>query len=85
MILLGVVMELSFSRVGSDIVYLYYPVILLAVTAAFLINPLPIFTLQSRKRLLVSLVSTNRYIADTAIDTVAVAFDLRRLLSCDMV
>jgi hypothetical protein len=84
MIMLGVVMELSFYRVGGDIVYLY-PFLLFAVTIAFLINPLPIFTLQSRKRLLVSLVSTNRYIAETATDTVAVAFDFRRLLSCNMV
>jgi hypothetical protein len=61
MIILGVVMELNFHRVGGEAVYLYYPVILLAVTVAFLINPLPIFALQGRKRLLVSLVSTNGY------------------------
>jgi hypothetical protein len=78
-------MELNFHRVGGDAVYLYYPLILLAVTVAFLINPFPIFTLQSRKRLLMSLVSTNGYTVKVIAYTDPVASCLCGYLSCDMV
>jgi hypothetical protein len=78
-------MELNFHRVGGDAVYLYYPLILLAVTVAFLINPFPIFTLQSRKRLLMSSVSMNRYTAKIIAYTDPVASSLCGPLSCDMV
>jgi hypothetical protein len=83
--MLGVVMDLNFHRVGGEAIYLYYPVILLAATVAFMINPLPIFTLQSRKRLLVSLVGMNVYVVEIATDTVPVASSLRRPLSRNMV
>jgi hypothetical protein len=48
LLLLGVIMWANFSRFGNDTMYLYYPVILLGITAAIILLPLPILVYKSR-------------------------------------
>lgn len=50
-------MWLNFYRIGGDTMYVYYPVILIGITALMLYCPLPILYHHSRKWLIFSLVS----------------------------
>ncbi|KAJ4377246.1 Xenotropic and polytropic retrovirus receptor 1 [Neocucurbitaria cava] len=47
--------EINFHKVGGDSIYLYYPVILIAISVAYLFNPLKIFYFRTRMWLLYSL------------------------------
>jgi hypothetical protein len=53
--LFGFFMWLNFSRYGSDSVYIYYPVILIGITALILFFPAPVFYHRSRTWLLYSM------------------------------
>jgi hypothetical protein len=55
--LLGLTMQLNFSRVGDNTMQLHYPVILLGLIGVLILNPFPIFCYRSRKRLLYRLVN----------------------------
>lgn len=55
--LLGLFMWLNFSQIGGESVYIFYPVILFAVSLTILMLPLPILYFRSRQWLLYSLVS----------------------------
>lgn len=56
--LFGVFIWLNFSRYGSPVMYLYYPVILIFITFVILFFPAPILFHKSRKWFLYSHVST---------------------------
>jgi hypothetical protein len=51
-------MQLNFHRVGGEVMYLYWPVVLIGVSVLLLVNPIRIFYYRSRMWLLYSLVST---------------------------
>lgn len=55
--LLGLFMWLNFMRYGSDAMYLYYPVLLIFITALILFMPAPIFWHKARRWFLYSHVS----------------------------
>lgn len=49
LLLFGIFLWMNFSRYGSDSMYLYYPVILIGVTAIIILLPLPVLAPNSRK------------------------------------
>lgn len=59
LLLFGLFMWLNFSQYGSPDMYLYYPVILIAVSLAILFCPAPILRYNSRKWLLYAHVSVS--------------------------
>lgn len=50
-------MYLNFHQIGGEHVFLYYPVILIGISVAVLLNPMKIFYFRTRMWLLYSLVS----------------------------
>lgn len=48
LLLLGVIMWINFSRYGEGSLYLYYPVILIGITAAVILFPAPVLVHKSR-------------------------------------
>ncbi|OAQ99477.1 hypothetical protein LLEC1_02338 [Akanthomyces lecanii] len=48
LLIFGVVMWANFSRYGSESLYLYYPVVLIALTALVIFLPLPVLAHKSR-------------------------------------
>lgn len=50
-------MQINFHQLGGETVYLYYPVILIALSVALLFNPIKMFYFRTRMWLLYSLVS----------------------------
>jgi len=53
--MLGLFMQINFHQVGGDHMYPYYPVILIGISVAILLNPLKIFYFRTRMWLLYSL------------------------------
>lgn len=49
LLVFGVIMWANFSRYGSDSLYLYYPVVLIALTAIVIFLPLPLLAFKSRR------------------------------------
>lgn len=56
--MLGLFMQINFHQVGGSHLYIYYPVILIAISVALLFNPLRIFYFRTRMWLLYSLASS---------------------------
>lgn len=54
--MLGLFMQINFHQVGGDAVYIYYPVMLIAISVAIMFNPLKICYFRTRMWLLYSLV-----------------------------
>lgn len=59
--MLGLFMWLNFSQFGSETMYLYYPVILIAVSVLILFLPIPILYYRSRLWLIYSTVGPAEY------------------------
>lgn len=55
--MLGLFMQINFHQVGGDRMYLWYPIILIGLSVALLINPFRICYFRTRMWLLYSLVS----------------------------
>jgi len=75
-------MYLNFSQVGSESLFIYYPVILISISVALLFNPLKMFYFRTRMWLLYSLVSDSATAEATHTDTRPVALVTRRHLPC---
>ncbi|KAK6954155.1 hypothetical protein Daesc_004117 [Daldinia eschscholtzii] len=58
LLLFGIFFWVNFTRYGSEELYLYYPVILIAITLVILLLPAPIFWHKSRQWFMYSHVST---------------------------
>ncbi|KAL7625328.1 Xenotropic and polytropic retrovirus receptor 1 [Parahypoxylon ruwenzoriense] len=58
LLLFGVFLWLNFTRYGAGEMYLYYPVILIGITLAILLLPVPVLWYRSRQWLVYSHVST---------------------------
>lgn len=54
---MGFFMYLNFSQVGPESLFVYYPVMLLGVSATILFNPLKIFYFRTRMWLIYSVAS----------------------------
>lgn len=52
-------MYLNFSQIGGERMYIWYPIMLIGLSVAMLVNPLKMFYFRTRMWLLYSLVSAH--------------------------